>query len=214
MQVILTDDVFRLGKRGQTVKVADGYARNYLLPRRLAVLATPANMKMVEQQRLALAKKEAKFKEEAQVLAAELNTLHLIISRKAGDTGALFGSVTSKDVADLLEGQGFSLDRRKIVLEHPIKAIGNYTIEIHPHNEVQAQVALSVQPEEEEPVAEVRKKDEESGRIIAALDAKVQEIQQQQQALEPVEETVVTPAEPKKPKSPKKEVAKPEAGAE
>src|SRR5512146_786686 len=150
MQVILTDDVFQLGKRGEVVKVADGYGRNYLIPRRLAIPVTPGNLKMVEQQRIAMAKKEAKFKEEAELLAGELNQMHLIISRKAGDTGALFGSVTSKDLADLLATQGVHIDRRKILMDQPAKAIGNYSIEVRPHSEVQAIVTVSVLPEGDE----------------------------------------------------------------
>ncbi|HXK58808.1 MAG TPA: 50S ribosomal protein L9 [Acidobacteriota bacterium] len=176
MQVILTDDVFELGKRGDVVKVADGYGRNYLIPRRLAVPVTPGNLKMIEQQKLALAKKEAKFKEEALLLAGELNQLHLIVSRKAGESGALFGSVTSKDLADLLESNGIHIDRRKILLDQPIKSIGNYQIEIRPHSEVEASVLLSVVAELEEPIARAKKRDAESDRIIADLDAKLKEI--------------------------------------
>jgi large subunit ribosomal protein L9 len=176
MQVILTDDVFELGKRGDTVKVADGYGRNYLIPRRLAIPVTPGNLKMIEQQRLAMAKKEAKFKEEAELLAGELNQFHLIISRKAGDAGALFGSVTTKDLADLLQTQGVHIDRRRILLEQPIKTIGNCNVEVRPHGEVSAQLVVSVIAEGDEPVSRAKKKDEESDRIIAELDAKVKEI--------------------------------------
>jgi len=176
MQVILTDDVFQLGKRGEVVKVADGYGRNYLIPRKLAIPVTPGNLKMVEQQRLAMAKKEAKFMEEAQVLANELNKIHLIISRKAGDTGALFGSVTSKDLADLLATQGIHMDRRKILMEQPAKSIGNYNIEVRPHSEVQAIITVSVLPEGDESIARAKKRDAESDRIVADLDAKVKEI--------------------------------------
>ena len=112
MELILIDDVFSLGKRGEVVNVADGYGRNYLLPKKLAIPATPGNQKMIEQQRLAMAKKEAHFKEEAELLSQELNQLHLVVSRKTGDTGTLFGSVTSKDIAQLLVGEGIHLDRR------------------------------------------------------------------------------------------------------
>jgi large subunit ribosomal protein L9 len=176
MEVILTEDVIDVGKRGEIVKVADGYGRNYLVPRRLAVLVTPGNLRMMEQKRLALAKKEAKFKEEAQVLANELNQLHVVVSRKAGDTGALFGSVTSKDIVDLLEGQGIHLDRRRFVLDQPIKAIGNFKVEVRPHAEVQATLDVSVLAEGDEPVARVKRKDGESDRIMAELEAKLREI--------------------------------------
>ena len=126
MEVLLIDDVFELGSKGQLVTVADGYGRNYLLPKRLAVLATSNNREMIERQQLAIAKREAKNKKEFQLLAKELNQLHLLISRKSGETGALFGSVNSKDVVELLQKGGFQLDRRKIILRQPIKNIGNY----------------------------------------------------------------------------------------
>ena len=178
MEVILTDDVFSLGKRGDVVRVADGYGRNYLIPRRLAVPVTTGNVKMMEQQRIAMAKKEAKFKEEAELLAAELMQLHFLISRKAGETGALFGSVTSKDLTDLLETQGINLDRRKILMEQPIKSIGNYSIEVRPHSEIEASLLVSVVSEGDTEVARVTKKSEETDRIVADLEAKVREIAQ------------------------------------
>ncbi len=178
MEVILTDDVFDLGKRGEVVRVADGYGRNYLIPRRLAIPVTPGNLKMVEQQRIAMAKKEAKFREEAEVLAGELNQLHFLISRKAGETGALFGSVTTKDLTDLLESQGIHLDRRKIFMEQPIKSIGNYTVPVRPHSDVEANLTVSIVAEGDSEIARVSKKSEETDRIIADLDAKVKEIAQ------------------------------------
>jgi len=121
MEVILIDDVFELGKRGTVVRVADGYGRNYLIPKKLAIPSTPGNKKMIEQQRLVMAKKEAKYQEEAELLTQELTQLHLMISRKSGETGTLFGSVTSKDIADLIKTTGVQMDRRKIVLHQPIK---------------------------------------------------------------------------------------------
>lgn len=204
MQVILTDDVFQLGKRGEVVKVADGYGRNYLIPRRLAIPVTPGNLKMVEQQRLAMAKKEAKFREEAQLLAGELNQMHLIVSRKAGDTGALFGSVTSKDLADLLATQGIHFDRRKILMEQPVKSIGNYSIEVRPHSEVQAVVTLSVLPEGDEAIARAKKRDAESDRIVADLDAKVKDIAQLTGARKPEETAAAAPAEAEAEAKPKR----------
>jgi len=178
MEVILIDDVFELGKRGDVVRVANGYGRNYLIPKKLAVPATPGNRKMVDQQRLAMAKKESKYQEEAELLAQELNQLHLIISRKSGDTGTLFGSVTSKDITDLLQHTGIRLDRRKLLLSQPIKSIGNYRIEIRPHSEVTAELLLSVPIEGEQPISEVKKKDEESDKIVAELEAKLKEMGQ------------------------------------
>ncbi len=178
MEVILIDDVFELGKRGDVVRVANGYGRNYLIPKKLAVPATPGNRKMVDQQRLAMAKKEAKYQEEAELLAQELNQLHMIISRKSGDTGTLFGSVTSKDITDLLQHTGIRLDRRKLLLSQPIKSIGNYRIEVRLHSEVTAELLLSIPIEGEKPISEVKKKNEESDKVVAELEAKLKEMGQ------------------------------------
>jgi large subunit ribosomal protein L9 len=177
MQVILIDDVYEVGRRGQVVKVAPGFGRNYLIPRKLAVPATEGNLKMVEEQRMALAKKEATDIEEAQILAGELALVHLVISRKAGDTGALFGSVTSKDLADALEAGGIHLDRRKILLNQPIKSIGNYPVELRPHNDVEATILVSVVPEGDEPVQRCMQRGIDSDRIVEEIDAKVAEIE-------------------------------------
>ena len=195
MQIILIDDVFELGKQGEVVRVADGYGRNYLIPKGFAIPATAGNLRMIEQQRVGMAKKEAKDKEHAQILTEELNQLHLLLSRKTGDTGVLFGSVTSKDITDLLEQQGIHLDRRKILLDQPIKIIGNHTIEVRPHSDVAAELLLSVLVESDEPVAQVRKKDKESEQIVADLEAKVKEIEQLKSAQEP-EEPEVSASEP------------------
>jgi large subunit ribosomal protein L9 len=178
MEVILIDDVFELGKRGTVVRVADGYGRNYLIPKSLAIPATPGNRKMIEQQRLAMAKKESKYQEEAELLTQELNQLHLMLSRKSGETGTLFGSVTSKDIADLLKTTGIQMDRRKIVLNQPIKSIGNYRIEVRPHSEVTAELLLSIVAEGDEPVSKIKKKDEESDAIVAELEASLKEMKQ------------------------------------
>lgn len=178
MELILIDDVFELGKRGDLVRVADGYGRNYLIPKKLAIPASSGNLKMVEQQRIALAKKEAKYKEEAELLSQELNQLHVIVSRKSGDTGTLFGSVTSKDIAELLERGGIHLDRRKIVLAQPLKVIGNYRVEIRPHSDVPAELLVSVLAEGDEPVVRIKKKDDESEQIVSQIEAKLKEVEQ------------------------------------
>ena len=178
MEVILIDDVFDLGRRGQVVRVAGGYGRNYLLPKRLAIPATTGNKKMIEQQRLAMTKREVRSREEAQVLADELNQLHLLISRKSGETGTLFGSVTSKDIASLLEKSGIGIDRRKILLHQPIKNVGDFKIQVRPHSEVAVELLLSVIVEGKGSVTEAKKRDEESQRIIEALEVKVEEVQQ------------------------------------
>ena len=195
MELILIDDVFHLGRRGDRVRVANGYGRNYLLPKRLAVVATPGNLKMIEQQKLAQVKREAKNQEEAGILAQELNQLHLILSRKVGDTGALFGSVTTKDLSDLMHANGVEFDRRKIQLQQPIKNIGNYDIELRPHPDVEAQILVSVIPEEAGPVERLKKRDEETDQIVAELEAKLAEVSQTQGESEGVENSVPTPAE-------------------
>jgi large subunit ribosomal protein L9 len=176
MEVILIDDVFELGRRGQIVRVADGYGRNYLIPKQLAIPATPGNRKIIEQQRLSIAKKEAKYTEEAELLAQELGQTHVLISRKSGDAGTLFGSVTSKDIVNLLKTSKIQIDRRKIMLQQPIKSIGNYQIGIRLHSDVTAELLVSILLEGDQPVARIKKKDEESDQIVSELDARVQEI--------------------------------------
>ena len=188
MQLVLIDDVLHVGRRGDVVTVASGYGRNYLIPKGLAVAATSANLKMVEQQRAVLARKEAGVKEDAEILAQELNQLHLVLSRKAGETGALFGSVTAKDLADLLAENGFNLDRRKIDVEHPLKSIGNFPVEVHPHPEVKLEVLVSVVLEEEEPVARILKRGtDESAGIVSGVESLLKEaakeLEAQQEAL-------------------------------
>ena len=195
MELILIDDVFHLGRRGEVVRVAKGYGRNYLIPKGLAVLVTPGNLKMIEQQRLSQVKKEAKNREEAGILAEELSQLHLILSRKVGDSGALFGSVTTKDLSDLMHANGVEFDRRKILLQQPIKSIGNFQIELRPHVEVEAQFLVSVVPEEAGPIERLKKKDEESDQIVADLDARLAEIQASQEESEADKQPMSPPAE-------------------
>ena len=174
MKVILVEDLQELGKQGEVVRVASGYGRNYLIPKQLAMPVTPGNLKMVEQRRLAAVKREAKYKEEAELLVQELDQQHLVFSRKAGETGLLFGSVTTKDLGDLLGQQGIRLDRRKILLEHPIKNIGNFNVPVHPHSEVHSELLVSVMEEKEETVARVLKKNEESRQIVQELESALQ----------------------------------------
>lgn len=148
MQIILQEDVEKLGNRGQIVTVAEGYARNFLLPRKLALEATPGNMKRLEKMRAAFAKKEATEKESAQTLAELLNTVTVTVSRKAGENDQLFGSVTSGDVAEGLAAQGYTIEKRKIALSDPIKSIGEYQVPVKLFREVGASVKLVVQKEE------------------------------------------------------------------
>ncbi len=149
MEVILREDIDKLGNRGQVVKVAAGYARNFLLPRRLAVPATEGNKKIIEQERLAALRREAKEDATAKELAALLSSVTLTSVQKAGEQDVLFGSVTSKDIAEMLDKQGYTIDRRKIDLEHPVKTLGEHKVNIKLHHDVVATVTLIVNREEE-----------------------------------------------------------------
>lgn len=144
MKVVLSEHVENLGDRGQVVSVAPGYARNYLLPRRLALEATAANLKAVEQQRKVWAVKEAKEVGEAEALAARLGALELTVTKKAGESGTLYGSVTSSELAELLEARGIVVDRRRIVLDEPIKSVGTYEVPIKLHRQVTGSVRVLV----------------------------------------------------------------------
>jgi large subunit ribosomal protein L9 len=148
MEVILRQDVERLGSRGQVVKVAPGYARNFLLPNKIAVPATDANRKIVEQERQAHLRKEAKLHGEAEELAKLMNGVAVTISQKAGENDQLFGSVTVKDVADALAAQRFEIDRRKIQLEEPIKQLGEFKVPVRLHKDVTAEIIVKVVKEE------------------------------------------------------------------
>ena len=149
MEVILRADVEKLGQRGQVIKVAEGYARNYLLPKNLAVAATESNKKIVEQERQAALRREAKETGDAQELAKLLNAVVLTTVQKAGENDTLFGSVTAKDIAELLEKQNYTIDRRKIQLAEPIKMLGEHKVPVKLYRDVIAQVTLQVTKEEE-----------------------------------------------------------------
>src|SRR5580704_11665442 len=136
MQIILQEDVDKLGNRGEVLEVAEGYARNYLLPRKYAIEATPGNMKRLEKMRAAFAKKEAVEKGDAQKLAEMLAPVELEVSRKSGENDQLFGSVTAADISEQLAAKGFTIDKKKIVLAEPIKIIGEYQISIKLHREI------------------------------------------------------------------------------
>jgi large subunit ribosomal protein L9 len=148
MEVILREDVEKLGSRGQVVKVAPGYARNFLLPKRLAVAATESNKKIVEQERQAHLRREAKAKGEAEDLGKLMTGVTVTIAQKAGENDQLFGSVTSKDIADALAAQNYSIDRRKIQLEEPIKQLGEFKVPVRLHKEVTVEVTVVVTKEE------------------------------------------------------------------
>ena len=148
MEVILREDIDKLGARGQVVKVAPGFARNYLLPKRLAVAATGANKKIVEQERQAYLRKEAKLHSEAQDLAKLLTGVSVTIVQKAGENDQLFGSVTAKDISDALAAKNFTIDRRKVQLDDPIKQLGEFKVLIKVHKDVTAEVTVVVAKEE------------------------------------------------------------------
>jgi large subunit ribosomal protein L9 len=148
MEVILREDIEKLGNRGEVVKVAPGFARNFLLPKRLAVPATDANKKIVEQERQAHLRKEAKVKGEAEDLSKMLTGVTVTISQKAGEQDQLFGSVTAKDVADALAAQNFTIDRRKIQLDEPIRQLGEFKVPVKLHRDVTAEVTVIVVREE------------------------------------------------------------------
>jgi large subunit ribosomal protein L9 len=156
MEVILKEDVVNLGHRGDVVKVADGYGRNFLLPRKLALQATLANKAVIEQMKSAAARRSATEKAQAEELAAKLNPQVLSFTRKSGENGHLFGSVTSSDIAVELAALGFEVDRRKIQLEEPLKSVGEFSVAIKLYREVSAHVKVKVMAEasEEAPAAE------------------------------------------------------------
>src|SRR3954454_21536601 len=144
MDLILREDIEKLGSRGQVVKVTPGYARNYLLPKRLAVVANESNKKIVDQERDAHLRREAKLQSEATDLGKLLSAITVTIRQKAGEEGHLFGSVNSKDIAEALEKQNFSIDRRKIQLDDPIKQTGEYKIPVKLHKDVTTEIAVNV----------------------------------------------------------------------
>jgi large subunit ribosomal protein L9 len=147
MKIILIQEVDNLGRRGQIVNVSDGYARNYLIPKKLAMQASAANLKYVETQKLNWVKQEAKLKDEAEVLAKALGELSIAVVKKVGEGDNLYGSVTTMEIADGLAACGFAIDRRKIRLEHPIKTLGEYTVPVKLHAEVTAHIRLVVRRE-------------------------------------------------------------------
>ncbi len=147
MQIILQEDVEKLGTRGQVIDVAEGYARNFLLPRKLALEASAGNMKRLEKMRATFAKKEATEKGDAQKLAELLAGVSLELSRKAGESDQLFGSVTSADISEALAAKGFTVDKRKIALAEPIKVVGEFEFPVKLHREISATVKLSVKKE-------------------------------------------------------------------
>jgi large subunit ribosomal protein L9 len=144
MEVILREHVDNLGRRGEIVKVADGYARNYLLPRKLALLATDGNKKQIEREKVKYDAKELEEKKVAEAMSERLANVEVEISRKVGETEALYGSVTSGDIAQALAAKGFDLDKRKLVLQEPIKKLGEFSVPVKLHRDVSTQLKVRV----------------------------------------------------------------------
>jgi large subunit ribosomal protein L9 len=144
MEVILRDHVEHLGRRGEIVKVADGYARNYLLPRKLALPANEGNRKHVERERKIMESREAEEKSSAEAISSRLSLIDISIARRVGDTEQLYGSVTTADIADYLKAKGFDVDRRKLILPEPIKSLGEYDVPLKLHREVTVPLKVKV----------------------------------------------------------------------
>jgi large subunit ribosomal protein L9 len=170
MEVILKEDVANLGHRGDVVKVADGYGRNFLLPRKLAMQATLANKAVVEQMKSSAVRRSATEKAQAEELAAKLDPIVLSFTRKSGEGGHLFGSVTSADIAAELATKGFEVDRRKIQADEPLKTVGDFSVAIKLYREVTAHVTVKVVAEAGEEVAA-----EAAAEPVAAAEAAVTE---------------------------------------
>ena len=153
MEVILLENIETLGSRGQIVKVANGYGRNYLLPKKMAVAATPQNRKWVEQQRVRFLKLEAKERAESEDLGKLMEGVEVVATRRSGEKGQLFGSVTSMDIEEGLAAQGYKISRRKIQLASPLKSVGEYDVPVRLHRDVTITVKVRVEAEGGEPEA-------------------------------------------------------------
>lgn len=162
MEVILKEDVIKLGHRGDVVKVADGYGRNYLLPEKLAIEATAANKAVIEQMKASALRKSAKEKVGAEELSTRLNEVVLVFERKSGEHEQLFGSVTAADIAKELEAKGYEIDRRKIHLDEPLKTVGEFHVPIRLHREVTAHVQVNIKSDKPEAPAAVATETEET----------------------------------------------------
>jgi large subunit ribosomal protein L9 len=150
MKIILRQQVENLGMPGEVVKVKDGYAINYLIPQQLALPLTDGNLKRVEMEKRRLAAREAKIKTEAETLAREYTGIHLQFSKKAGEEGVLYGSVTPTEIAEVLEKKGLKIDKRKLIIHEPIKKTGDFSIGIRLHPEIEIEVLITVHSEDEE----------------------------------------------------------------
>ena len=153
MEVILKEDINKLGHRGDVVKVAEGYGRNFLIPKKLAIEATPGNKAVIEQMKAAAVRKSAKEKGSAEELGKQLDGVTVEFTRKSGEHDQLFGSVTSADIAHALEAKGFTIDRRKIDLDAPLKTVGEFKVPVKLHRDVTVNVTAVVKKEAAEQAA-------------------------------------------------------------
>jgi len=147
MEVILREHVDNLGKRGDVVKVAEGYARNFLLPRKLALAVTEGNKRQIDREKKVAEARDAEEKLQAETLAQRISALEIEIARRVGENDALYGSVTSADIAQALQAKGFEIEKKRIHLGEPLKALGETTIPVKVHREVTAQLKVKVVPE-------------------------------------------------------------------
>ena len=150
MKIVLREDVDKLGERGQVVNVAPGYARNFLFPKALAFEATAGNMRQIELRKKVWVVREAKETEDANKLAARIAEIKIVIAKKVGENEALYGSVTSQEIADLLKSKGVEVDRRRIQMHDPIRSLGTFEVPIKIHRQVSAKISVQVVPESAE----------------------------------------------------------------
>jgi large subunit ribosomal protein L9 len=148
MEVILREKIEKLGAKGDIVRVSDGYARNFLLPKKLADLATPSNIRQIEQEKAAAIRREAREKQDAQALSQQLSKVSVTLTRRVGENEVLYGSVTSMDISEALQAKGFIIDKRKIELEDTIKSLGRFDVPIRLHREVTVLVSVEVSKED------------------------------------------------------------------
>lgn len=219
MRVILKQDIENLGKKGDTVDVASGYGRNYLIPKKLAIKITPSNMKMIEIERQALKKTLEKERSSFQELIEKLNQTTLSFRRKAGEKDIIFGSVSSSDIKDALHELGFEIEKKKILLEDPIKRLGNYTVPIKIFHEDRAEVKIEVIKKEQEAEEDSKKGEEKDlrERTEEAEEARPEPEKGKEKEREKVQEEKKEEPEialEEKMKEPEEEITKPEEGEE
>ncbi|MGA8183006.1 MAG: 50S ribosomal protein L9 [Terriglobia bacterium] len=171
MEVILLENIETLGSRGQMVKVANGYGRNYLLPKKKAVAATPQNRKWVEQQRVRFLKLEAKERAESEDLATLMEGVEIVATRRSGDKGQLFGSVTTMDIEEGLAAQGYKISRRKIQLGSPLKSVGTFDVPVKLHRDVTVTVKVRVEAEIDPELEAAREREAKAAPAVAEAEA-------------------------------------------